>query len=88
MPTDTGAETIGERLKRHRAELSRVRETIARAETNGAMNALGGVTVTEIAYERALGRQRDLEASIAGLEARLAGSTVRQGIAILQTKIE
>lgn len=88
MPTAIGAETIGERLKRLRAELTRVRVTIARAEDNGQANALGGVQITEIAYERALGRQRELQADIAGLEARLLGSVTRPGLAQLQTRIE
>lgn len=88
MPTDTGGETIGERLKRLRAELSRVRETIARAENNGAANNLGGTAVTEIAYERALGRQRELQAAIEQLEVRLSGSTARPGLAQLHTRFE
>ena len=34
MPTATGAETIGERLTRLRAELARVRATIQRSKTS------------------------------------------------------
>lgn len=88
MPTDTGGETIAERLKRLRSELTRVRETIARVENNGAANNLGGVAVTEIAYERALGRQRELEQAIGQLEARLGGSSVRPGLAQLHTRFD
>lgn len=88
MPTATGAETIAERLTRHRAALVRVRETIARHETNGQANNLGGVMVTEIAYDRALGRQRELEAALLTLEARLAGDATRSGLAQLQTRFD
>lgn len=88
MPTPTGAETIGERLRRLRADLARVRETIARAETNGQANALGGVAITEIAYERAQTREQRLQAEITALEARLAGSRVRPGLAQLKTVLD
>jgi hypothetical protein len=88
MPTSTGAETIGERLKRLRTDLARVRETIARAESNGQANALGGTAVTEISYERAQVREQKLNSEIAALEARLAGSVVRAGIAQTKTVIE
>jgi hypothetical protein len=88
MPSETGGETIGERLKRLRTELTRVRETVARHENNGAANNIGGSSITEIAYEQALARTARLESQIAGLEARLAGSAVRQGIAQLQVKLD
>lgn len=88
MPTPQGGETIGERLKRLRTDLTRVRETMARAETNGQANNLGGVQITEIAYERARARERELMAQISTLEARLAGSSARPGIAQLQTKFD
>lgn len=89
MPSPiTGAETIGERLKRLRASLATVRATIERAQNNGQENNLGGQAVTEIAYERALARERELGAEIRGLEARLAGSAARPGLAQIQTRIE
>jgi hypothetical protein len=88
MPTSTGGETIGERLKRLRTELARVRETIGRAENNGQANALGGQQVTEIAYERATDRQAQLQREIATLEARLAGSAARPGLAQIRTRFE
>lgn len=87
MPTSTGAETIGERLTRLRADLARVRATIQRSETNGSQFTLGGTAVTQIAYERALERERALTAQIADLEARLAGSTARSGVAFTQTRM-
>lgn len=87
MPTTTGAETIGERLTRLRADLARVRATIQRSETNGSQFTLGGTAVTQIAYERALERERALTAQIADLEARLAGSTARSGVAFTQTRM-
>jgi hypothetical protein len=74
MPTTTGGETINERLTRLRAELVRVRATIARSETNGGSFNIGGAAVTQIAYERAISRERDLNAQIAQLESRLTGS--------------
>ena len=86
MPGPLGEETIGERLQRLRTELVRVRTTIARHENNGASNNIGGgAFVTEIAYDRALGRQRELQTDIANLEARLAGSSARASIAVTQT---
>lgn len=88
MPTDTGGETIRERLVRLRASLARVRDTIARAESNGQSNDIGGTAVTEIAYERALRRERDLLAEIGGYEARLLGSPARAGIAVTRTVME
>ena len=87
MPTATGAETIAERLTRLRAELARVRLTIARSETNGSDFRTGSTAVTQIAYERALGRERELKAGIATLEARLAGSPARPGVAYTQTRM-
>lgn len=88
MPTDLGSETIGERLARHRAALTRVRETIARHETNGQASNLGGTMVTEIAYDRALSRARELESAITALEARLAGSAARPGLALTSTNFD
>lgn len=87
MATATGGETINERLARLRASLARVRDTIARAENNGASNNIGGAAVTEIAYERAIQRERQLVAEIGALEARLSGSAARPGIAIFQTRM-
>lgn len=87
MPTSTGAETIGERLTRLRADLARVRATIQRSETNGSSFNIGGSAVTQIAYERALDRQRELTAEISTLEARLSGSAARPGIAHTQTRM-
>lgn len=73
MPTSSGAETVGERLTRLRTDLARVRETIARAETNGVSFNIGGSQVTQVAYERALARERTLETQIRTLEARVDG---------------
>lgn len=87
MPTATGAETIGERLTRLRTDLARVRATIQRQETNGSTFNLGGTAVTQIAYERALQRERELTADIATLEARLSGTAARPGIAVTQTRM-
>lgn len=88
MPTATGAETIGERLRRLRTDLARVRETLARAESNGQSFSLGGTAATEIAYERARARARELQTEIAALEARLAGSVARPGLAILVNRLD
>lgn len=82
MPTATGGETITERLTRLRAELARVRLVIERSENNGSSFNLGGTAVTQIAYERALDRERKLTADIATLDARLAGSPARPGLAV------
>ena len=87
MPTATGAETIGERLTRLRADLARVRATIQRSETNGSQFSLGGTAVTQIDYERALERERSLTSEIANLEARLSGSSARSGVAITKTRM-
>ncbi len=88
MPTTSGAETIGEALARKRAELVRARAVIARAETNGAAFNIGGTAITEVAYEAAQRRCRDLEADIATLEARLSGSSARPCVAQFQTRVE
>jgi hypothetical protein len=85
MPTETGGETIGEQLTRLRSSLVRARETIARAENNGQANNMGGALVTEISYDHALARARELEGQIAALEARLSGSKARPGIAVTRT---
>lgn len=87
MPTAKGGETIGERLTRLRAELARVRQTIARNETNGGSFNMGGTQVTQIAYERALAREQSLQREIVGLEGRLAGTAARPGIALFATKM-
>lgn len=87
MPTATGAETIAERLTRLRAELTRVRATIARSETNGSEFRTGGTAVTQIAYERALDRERKLTEQISTLEARLVGSPARPGIAVTRNRL-
>jgi len=83
MPTATGGETINERLTRLRTELTRVRSTIANSENNGSSFSIGGTSVTQIAYERALKRQQQLMREIHALEARLSGS--RTGSAMAQT---
>lgn len=89
MPTANGSETIAERLVRKRADLVRVRATIENAENNGqAFTVQGGVSVTQIAYERAQKRERELSAEIATLERRLAGSAVSTVIARTQTRID
>lgn len=85
MPTDTGAETISERLSRLRTDLARVRATIARSETNGSDFRLGGTAVTQIAYDRAISRERELSSQISALEARLSGSPARPGFAVTRT---
>lgn len=81
MPTSDGRETINEQLSRKRVDLARVRVTIARAENNGSSFTLGGNSVTQVAYETALRREKQLEREIAQLEARLAGSLTRKGVA-------
>lgn len=73
MPTLSGGETLGERLTRLRCELARVRETIERAENNGISFNIGGSQVTQVAYERAIKREKQLENQIATLEARVEG---------------
>jgi hypothetical protein len=83
MPSDTGGETISERRPRLRTELTRVRATISRSEENGGSFNIGGSSVTQIAYDRALRREKELEAQIRGLEARLSGS--RSGLRTAQT---
>jgi len=88
MPTPVGAETIGERLTRLRAELTRVRLTIERHESNAQSFSMGGVSVTEIAYERALVRERQLESDILDLERRLTGSKANPHIAQTVTVTE
>ena len=76
MPYEaTGGETIGERLTRLRNDLTRCRETIARAENNGGSFNMGGVSVTQIAYEAAQTREVRLMREIANLERRLTGAT-------------
>lgn len=85
MPTESGGETIGERLARLRSALVRTRATIERAENNGQSNNMGGALITEIAYDRALARERELTRDIATLEARLSGSKARPGIAVTRT---
>lgn len=71
----TGGETIGERLTRLRNELARCREVIARAENNGGSFNMGGVSVTQVAYQSAQDRERRLMREIAALERRLTGAT-------------
>lgn len=71
MPTQYGQETVGERLTRVRSELVRVRATIARHETNGSSFNIGGSQVTQVAYERAIQRERMLQREVAQLEARV-----------------
>lgn len=86
MPTPNGKETIAERLTRLQADLVRARATVARAESNGASNNIGGASVTEIAYDRARDRVRELERQISALEARLSGSPRRPGMAQFVTR--
>jgi hypothetical protein len=80
MPTEYGGETIDERLTRLRTTLTRVRGTIARHENNGAAWTTGGTTVTEISYERARDRERELMRDIRVLEARLGGKCQSQAV--------
>lgn len=77
MPTASGAETNAEKLARLRTELTRVRALIARHETNAQSYNIGGTAVTEVAYERAIKREAQLEQQVALLEAKLDGITPR-----------
>ncbi|WP_438482738.1 hypothetical protein [Oleiharenicola lentus] len=86
MPTSTGGETIGERLTRLRAALARVRRTIERSEDNGGAFTIGGSSVTQIAYERAIEREKELKSEIAALERRIAGGASPR-MASLETKM-
>lgn len=87
MPTEQGGETIGERLDRLRADLARVRHTVARQENNGAEKAMGlGTRISEVAYQDALQREKDLAADIRRLEARLAGVSSSERVALLQSR--
>jgi hypothetical protein len=88
MPTPTGAETIGERLTRKRAELAAARLVIDRAAKNGQSFNINGTAVTEMAIERAEERVRRLESEIRSLEARLAGGAARPGLALTRTRID
>lgn len=87
MPTPTGSETIGERLTRFRDELTRVRETLARHESNGQSTNIGGTSITEIAYERAQSRETKLSRQIQALEARLTGKTSGGGAGQFVTRM-
>ena len=86
MPTPSGRETIGERLTRLSADLTRIRATRARAENNGQANNIAGHSITEIAHERMDGRETKLVSQIAALEGRLDGSGVRPGVAVTVTR--
>lgn len=81
-------ETIGQRLIRLRTELARVEATIDRHEKNGGSWSIGGSSVTEISYNRALKRKRDLRDDILRLENRLNGTSRRSGIAQTKTSME
>ena len=81
----TGGETIAERITRLRADLVRVRATIARSEDAGQQPSIGGVAVTEIAYERALKREASILQQLAELESRIGGGYNQTAIAQLQT---
>jgi len=87
MPyTPTGGETIGERLARLRTEITRAREVIARVENNGASFNMGGVAITQAAYESAQVRERRLMLEISELERRLTGA-VSPRVAQIQTRM-
>lgn len=73
MPTASGGETNDEKLTRLRTELTRARAVIERAETNGTSFSAGGWSVTQIAYERALEREKTLTRQINSLEAKIEG---------------
>ncbi len=91
MPTETGGDTISERLVKRRTELVRVEATIARMENNGASFAVGGgagTAVTEIAYERATSRKTKLDREILDLERRLGGGAGSPGFAVTKTRME
>lgn len=87
MPTATGGETIGERLLRLRVDLVRVRETIQRSESNGQSFGVNSSSVSQIAYESALVREKKLMREIHKLELRLAG-VKRTGVAVTVTKMD
>lgn len=87
MPTATGGDTIGERLQKLRVDLTRVETTIARAESSGQSRDIGGGSVTEIAYERALESRTRLQGQILKLEQRLNGSAGAVQSIVLQTRM-
>lgn len=73
MPTTSGGETRGEKLTRLRTELASVRATIERSHKNGQSFSMPGASVTQVAYERAIARERQLERQISSLEAVVEG---------------
>jgi hypothetical protein len=88
MPTPEGGETIGERLDRYRTELVRARAVIENAESNGQSFNVNGTGVTQIAYEQAQGRIRELESKIANLEIRLrTGGKTSRGIGLTVSRM-
>ncbi|GHC02039.1 hypothetical protein [Cerasicoccus arenae] len=86
MPTTVGGETISERLTRLRVSLANVRETIRRAEVNGASFNIGGTQVSQIAYERATRREKELQGEIKKLENRLSGNRRDSGMSTTVTR--
>ena len=85
MPTETGAETIGERLTRLRAERESARQVVARVEGVGQSWSMGGTAITAASYDAALRRISKLDAEIRALESRLTGVPDRSNIAVTRT---
>lgn len=88
MPTDTGAETIGERLARKRGELADARAVVTRSRRNGASFDVGGTAVTQIAIDRAREDVDRLESEIKTLEARLGGGRRKPGLARTVSRVD
>jgi len=86
MPTSSGGETRTEKLARLRTDLSRVRDTIARALNNGQTFNIGGTQVTQVAYEHAVRREQQLSQQVAALEASIEGRSPG-GRALIRSKM-
>jgi hypothetical protein len=77
------AETDAAKLARWRTELAQARATRDRLEVNGQSASFGGVNFSGVQYEAILKRVARLEAQIDGMEEKIADSSIRPGVNLI-----
>ena len=81
-------ETIDDKITRLETDLARVRDAISRSEANGSQFAIQGTTISQVAYEKLLERERVIERDLRDLYARKKGKVNAPAVAVIESKAQ
>lgn len=76
-------ETDAARLARLRTELAQARNTRDRLELHGQSASFGGLSFSGVAYDAVQRRVARLETAVDALESRIAESSIRPGVNLI-----